>query len=287
MRRLLSRAILVAGCAATAAGAGCGEQERAGTASARSTAMTATTPRATTTTAVAAPAATTTAATAPARTSRGRKAARTARRFVGAPDVRVSRNGRVHVVARVDLPLPRGAYGVRGGFAIRGLHSDLPGIDDARGVRRCYEEDLWASPPRLEPGDPVTVRLHVGDRPTRTLRARTHVAGLLPVDHVSERRIQRQVLRRLGCPRLPPEEQCESVGGLTVIVRSGATCATGRRVMTQVSRWAKAGGCEQDLCASQHRMNAGFRCTVAQVGEADWAITCRRGRMVVRGGLSY
>ncbi len=41
-----------------------------------------------------------------------------------------------------------------------------------------------------------------------------------------------------------------------------------------------------DLGARKHRDNLGLRCTVAQVGEADWTITCKRGREVVRGSVS-
>ncbi len=66
----------------------------------------------------------------------------------------------------------------------------------------------------------------------------------------------------------------------------GATCATAKRVMDAVARWARSARCFKDLCVSEHRISAGFRCTVAKVGEADWIITCRRGRQVVRGSGS-
>jgi hypothetical protein len=36
----------------------------------------------------------------------------------------------------------------------------------------------------------------------------------------------------------------------------------------------------------EHRIDAGFRRTVARVGEADWTVTCRRGRQVVRGATA-
>ena len=44
--------------------------------------------------------------------------------------------------------------------------------------------------------------------------------------------------------------------------------------------------CFKDLCIGEHRVNAGYRCTVAKVGEADWVITCRQGKRVVVGSTS-
>jgi hypothetical protein len=187
---------------------------------------------------------------------------------------------------RVNRPLP-GGNAVAAYIDITGAAQDVPGLQRALGVRRCYSQMNALvdehSPPRA--GSTVRVTLTVQGRPEHVLRAR------VPVERVRllGDRTHAAAVRRLGCPRAPPERRCdgEAAGGAMTIwtdaAAGGATCATARRVMNAVARWASSSRCFQDLCVSEHRMNAGFRCTVAKVGEADWIITCRRGRQMVRG----
>jgi hypothetical protein len=121
-----------------------------------------------------------------------------------------------------------------------------------------------------------------------TARVRAHEIGGRQLYSASRRRA---VIRRLGCLAAPPERHCHGIAaahGLNGIwidaAGGGATCDTAQRVLTAVGRWVDDRSA--DLGARKHRDNLGFRCTVAQVGEADWTITCKRGREVVRGSVS-
>jgi hypothetical protein len=58
-----------------------------------------------------------------------------------------------------------------------------------------------------------------------------------------------------------------------------------RAVMRSVASWADS-RCYADLCVRRRRENAGFRCAVVRNGDADWTITCRDGRRVVKGHSS-
>jgi hypothetical protein len=218
-------------------------------------------------------------------------------RFVGTPDVRfyhAAPNPETNVwfitTVRVNRPLPQDAHGVDGEVSIIGASSyDIPGLEHIGDVQRCYiERNPVASERRLpRDGQLVIVRLKIGGRHPQTLTARTAAREIRAADAFSERLVA-AVESRLGCPPAARERACgDAVGGEPTIFTSsaggGATCATARRVMLAVARWADSRRCFEDLCVRGHRVNRGFRCTVAKVGEADWTITCKRGREVVRG----
>jgi hypothetical protein len=95
----------------------------------------------------------------------------------------------------------------------------------------------------------------------------------------------------LGCVRGPREQRCRGSvadSGMQISVDravGGAPCATARSVLRQVATWASS-RCFADLCAKHDRSNRGFRCAVAKVGEADWTITCRRGKQSIEGSTA-
>lgn len=222
-------------------------------------------------------------------------------RFAAKPDVVFYFAGRAgarsawfHTTVRTNLPLPQGAHGIEAGIDVTDASQDIPGLERLGGTRRCYQQENFATGPR-EPrdGDVVTVRLTVGGRPGQVLRtqarARLVQYGAVHNDVRNARRV-RALVRRLGCPRAPRARRCEvSVPARTlsaIVVQSaggGATCAAARRVMLSVGTWTDEPECPTDLCVRQNRTNAGYRCTVAKVGEIDWTITCKRGDRVVRG----
>ena len=213
-------------------------------------------------------------------------------RFVGAPDVRFAPNapgGSLWLVTtvRVNRALPQGGNGVMADIAVTGTQADIPGLQRLDGVRRCYrQETFWDGPARPRDGQLVTVRLTVGGRDPQVLVARVRARADERLNNGSR---EGEVIRRLGCPGAPRRLDCEGTvpsidpGYIAVAAaEGGATCATARRVLRAVGQWASEQHCE-DLCAHAHPSTLGFRCTVAKVGEADWTITCRRGREVVRG----
>jgi hypothetical protein len=193
---------------------------------------------------------------------------------------------------RVNRSLPQGGHGVEADLAVTGSEADIPGLERSLDVRRCYEQETFLVDERHPPrdGQLVTVRLTV------TGRHREVVTARVPVDvraSLASNAHQAAVVRRLGCPPAPREQRCGAVATATVMsgiavdaAGGGASCATARRVMRVVGRWADSNACFSDLCVRHNRMNAGFRCTVAQVGEADWTITCRHRDQVVRGSTA-
>ena len=210
-------------------------------------------------------------------------------RFVVPPVVQLDpsqQNAWLRTTVRLNRALPQGGHGIGGYIEISGGHADIPGLERSPGVLRCYEQEHFPDerrPPRE--GRLVTVTLTVRAKPRQVLTAR------VPLEHYTVPAGGRntKTLQRLGCRPAPRERHCAGAietGGLPVgglRAGGGATCATAHEVMAAVSEWIDSRRCFDDLCVSEHRMNAGFRCTVAKVGEADWTITCRRGRQVVRG----
>ena len=74
------------------------------------------------------------------------------------------------------------------------------------------------------------------------------------------------------------------MGGIDARSGTNAGCRTVRAVMRSVGRWATSGrDCYETLCAEDHRINRGFRCSAELVGEAAWQITCEQGNRIVRG----
>lgn len=93
---------------------------------------------------------------------------------------------------------------------------------------------------------------------------------------------EEHVAERLGCARRAGYRACPSRGDGSALtsVEGGATCATGRRVLAGV-----IDDLSYDACLRTCPLPAshGYRCEAAKNGEADWAVTCRRGGRVVRG----
>jgi hypothetical protein len=217
-------------------------------------------------------------------------------RFAAPPDVAFLPDGWLSVTVHVNRPLPGGDSGVRASIDVSYAHEDIPGLLPLEGTLRCYQQDLFFDESRgtLRDDQEVTLQLNIGGPQPQTLSAR------VPAHRVSRARSyadarRRAVARRLGCPPAPPETPCndellptqQSPGQMwTEAAGGGATCRDARRVMRAVARWLDSRRCFQDLCVRAHRRNAGFRCAVAKWGEADWTITCRRGRQFVRGGTS-
>jgi hypothetical protein len=207
--------------------------------------------------------------------------------FVGAPVVLADDAGNVMAWVRLNRPL-RDNEGVVGEYvgtpaeiAIRGTNADIPGL--ARDDRHptCYEQFLFG---HVSVGDSVDVALSLGHG--ERLHATVQVGTQEPTSDVGAR-----TMRQLGCPDDGgATRRCdgEAVGRYYEIWAQSATntsCATALRVMRRVGRWATS-RCWRDLCVRKHRENAGFRCEVDQIGEADWQITCTRGNRVVRGNAA-
>jgi hypothetical protein len=217
------------------------------------------------------------------------------RHFVGLPIVQRSSGQYAHVevTARVDRGLPQGEHSVQAYFDVTGTTGDLPGIQHVDGVLGCYTQLMdIVGHPRV--GRLVQVRLTVGRGAARqVLSASVRVERFPPADPTSQEYTvptDRFVLKRLGCRAAPPRHVCSRRDPQSEIVLAsvsgGATCALGRRVMDRVETWIDDSACDADLCAHDHRMNLGYRCTVAKVGEADWTIVCKRGGRIVRGYVS-
>lgn len=215
-------------------------------------------------------------------------------RFAAPPDVRFApaTGGGAWFVAsaRFTRSLPVRSATIRASLVVAGTSTDVPGIQRIPGPRPCYGQETYWDERRPVPrdGDVVTVRLDVSGR-------RQPLTAQAPARQVSFEELHGDagLRERLGCPPAPEERRCNGfvrarfMSGISVhAAAGGATCATARRVMRAVGRWAHSGRCFLDLCVRRHRMNAGFRCSVIKDGEADWAITCRRGRAVVRGSTA-
>jgi hypothetical protein len=205
-------------------------------------------------------------------------------RFVGRPRVELAggRTPYLTTTFRLNRALPQDGSGVRASLAVTGAERndqrDVPPLQPVAGFRRCYAQQDLPEPSATFAGA-VSVTLDVQSRLHEELVAR------VPVNHTSVR----DAPRALGCPRAAPVTRCRGIApgnGMTIALVSaggGASCATLRRVMVGVEAWANPGRCFRDLCVARHRRTRGFRCTVAKIGEADWRITCRRGRAVVTG----
>ena len=172
---------------------------------------------------------------------------------------------------------------VEGRIVVDDHEPDYANVDALLSTRRCYRQDIFLGPPRgqLRPGSLVTVKLTIG-RARRPLTARVRVSAATDDRDAA-------LAARLRCARGVPERRCKGTVPATHLSRitleiagGGATCATARRVMREVGRWAtNDGDCYATLCVAGHEMNLGYRCAVAQFGDADWRITCRRGRRFV------
>ncbi|WP_147448053.1 hypothetical protein [Solirubrobacter pauli] len=201
--------------------------------------------------------------------------------------------GSVDVWVRLNRPL-RSAVGHPGELddtpasleVAGGLH-DVPGLLATFRRPTCYSESLYL-PEKAEPlqaGQPVEVALVLSEQHRVTGTATVQIAG----DGAQPRPV-----RELGCPSqrpgAPPTRRCDGVVGshsvsIGLVSATGTSCRRAREVLTSVSRWASS-RCFEDLCVARHRRNRGYRCEVGRTGEADWDISCRRGRAEVRGYTS-
>lgn len=204
-------------------------------------------------------------------------------RFVGAPRVALTPGDHpvLTTVFRLNRPLVQDRTGLRARLTVSGAQRAddpaAPSLVPVAGFRRCYSETDAALAPQVGVTVALSVRSSLGER----LVARVPVARGRP-------RVA-AIARALRCPRIPRLTRCHGLApgnGMPIALQAaggGATCATVRRVMTGVSAWADSGRCFADLCVARHRHTRGFRCTVAQTGEADWRVSCRRGRATVTG----
>jgi hypothetical protein len=220
--------------------------------------------------------------------------------FVGQPEVvfyRSQPSGSWFVTtARINRALPQDAHGIRAAIDVSGASQDIPGLSRLEGTRRCYRQENSADGPRApQDGQKVTVTMSIGTGGRHrqvlraTVRARRVSSGTIFND-VRNARYERALAQRLDCLAAPHLRRCSDVvsarnlGAIgAAAAGGGATCATARRVMRSVGRWADSGTCPTDLCVKRHRRNAGYRCSVALNGEVSWTITCKRGVRIVRG----
>jgi hypothetical protein len=169
--------------------------------------------------------------------------------------------------------------GSRAEIEIPGTSPEFPGLhrDDLHPT--CYRQDLDGD---LAAGEHVTVALVLGA--SERITATAEVSPPAPD-------VETGVLERLHCPTdggatrrcnwrelVPARYMAISAWSAT-----NASCEVAQAVMRSVGRWADSGRCFRTLCVRAHRSNRGFRCSVDQVGEADWQITCVRGERIVRG----
>jgi len=208
-------------------------------------------------------------------------------RFVEPPVV-VSQDGSIDVWVRLNRPLKHntGHPWERDDHyasleAAHGRH-DIPGMVGDAGFPTCYSEDLYTDR-KLQDGQALEVSLQLSDTQRVSGLGIVHVwepGGKMP-----------RAEKLLGCPRQlkgePTRHRCHGRAGgqmdIAVVSASGTSCAVAQRVMESAGRWTDSQHCFEHLCVSAHRMNRGFRCNVAQSGEAAWDIVCRKGRAEVRG----
>jgi hypothetical protein len=207
--------------------------------------------------------------------------------FAEPPVVIAHGGGGVEAWVRLNRPLRdnEGALhehpGSRAEIEIRGTSPDFPGLDRDDLHPTCYRQDLDGD---LAAGEQVTVALVLGASERITATADVEKS---PATADAERR----VLKRLRCPtdggatRRCDWTKLVPARYMAISAWSGtnASCRMARAVMESVGRWADSGRCFRALCVRAHRNNRGFRCSVDQVGEADWQITCVRGERIVRG----
>jgi hypothetical protein len=209
--------------------------------------------------------------------------------FARPPSVVLTSSGLMTTAVRTTRALPVSGLGIGATLETTGADPNRGSqVERIPGYRRCYAKEApVAAGRRLLPGTKVTVKLRAEEGAVVSARVPLRSAA-------SATRGARRVsaARSLGCMRGTPEQRCTGSvagNGLEIAIEralGGASCATARAVFGQVATWMDARRCFQDLCVKQHRMNRGFRCAVAKVGEANWTITCRRGKQSVRGSTA-
>jgi hypothetical protein len=212
-------------------------------------------------------------------------APRTTLRFAEPPLVFAIRGGGVSVWVRTNRPLRdnEGALheyrGTEAALEIPGTRPDIPGMSRDIEHPTCYGQYLDGD---LANGERVRVALALS--PGRQVTATVRAQRAAPTAHLDA-----EALRRLHCPtdggatrRCGGKVSARYVGVIGLDSATNAPCRTARAVMRSAGRWADD-RCFHTLCVRGHRDNRGFRCSVDLVGEADWQITCVRGRAIVRG----
>jgi hypothetical protein len=200
--------------------------------------------------------------------------------------------GTLEVTVELNRPLrfnvghPEEHRGYRASIEAAGGGHDIPGVWRDAVRPTCYSEGLFVER-TFAAGEPVEVTLVLSE--TEKLTATVPVTVVEPKDIFRGRAL-------LGCPSRAPGEarvkRCRgsapsrAFGVIGAESAQGTSCATARRVMTSVGRWASSSRCFRDLCVRKHRMNAGYRCEAALSGEAAWEIVCRRGKQVVTGSAA-
>lgn len=205
------------------------------------------------------------------------------------PIVVLTRAGVMTTAVRTTTALPASGLGISATLDTTGADPNRGSeLERIPGYRRCYANEAPVKADlRLRPGQLVTVELRTEDGVVT--RARVPLRSATSASTATRRL---GAARALGCVRGPREQRCTGSvagNGLQIAIDrafGGASCATARAVLGQVATWVDDGRCFEDLCVKRHRLNRGFRCTVAKVGEADWTITCRRGKQSVRGSTS-
>lgn len=210
-------------------------------------------------------------------------------RFARPPVAVLTTSGVIATAVRTTTALPGDGLGL--GAALRTSRADPNAgseLERIPGYRRCYANEApIAGGQPLGVGEQVTVELT-----TESGVVLTASVPLTAAPSTKSEVVRRSLARTLGCTRGVSEQRCSgSVTGaiLTIHVQralGGATCATARAVFRRVAIWADSRRCFKDLCVRRHRINRGFRCSVARVGEADWTIACRRGKQSVRGSAA-
>jgi hypothetical protein len=216
--------------------------------------------------------------------STGRAAPQSTITFARAPIVTLATSGVVTTAVRTAPALPVTGLGLSATVHTVGADPNRGSeLERIPGYRGCYANEApLAAGSRLRPGQLVTVELRTEDG---VVRARVPLRSVIS----ARTDARRGLARALACTPGPRERRCTGSvagnGGEIEVQRAfgGASCATSRAVLGRVAMWVDDRRCFEDLCVRQHRMNLGFRCAVAKVGEADWAITCRRGKQSVRG----
>ena len=194
----------------------------------------------------------------------------------------------VVTVFRLTKPLPVGGHGPAATVGTREAHDAdyaLP-IWPIANTRWCYRQELEAPRGTIVDAQLVTVRLAVRGARRQVLLA---TVPAHPGARWFDDRAEAATARDLGCPSAGERRCGRSFAGTIFVdaVSGGATCAVGRSVMRSVDARDDASyACYGEPCVQDHPAAAGFRCSVAKIGEADWTITCRRGRQTVRGSAS-